>query len=259
MSTQQKRTFWQRVALLFFILLLPGVSLMSADKPTNTNDKPLFIILFGAPGSGKGTQAALLSSKYHFVHISTGDMFRENIKNNTPIGIKAKEYMDKGELVPDSVVIEMLKQRLAQPDCKAGVLLDGFPRNVAQAEALEAVLANYRPLVLSYNISDEAVVKRICGRRICTGCNRVYHIIYNPPKVEGECDVCHKPLITRPDDTEEVVRTRLHVFHEQTAPVKAYYEKKNLLQNLDAEQSPELIASKTYAIIDPLLPKPVAK
>ena len=258
MNVVHKQSFCQRLVALF-LLLLPGVFFMSqaqaADqlKPEPTKDAPVFIILFGAPGSGKGTQAALLASKYHFVHISTGDMFRDNIKNNTPVGIRAKEYIDRGELVPDSVVIDMIKERLKQPDCKQGVLLDGFPRNVAQAKALDEVLKDYRPLVFSYDVSDATVIKRICGRRVCTGCNMVYHVLYSQPKTEGVCDVCHKPLTTRPDDTEEVVKTRLQVFHSQTAPVKEYYEKKGLLKNIDAEQSPETIAAKSFALIDPMM------
>jgi len=226
---------------------------MSEETKETKKESPLFAILFGAPGSGKGTQAALLSSKYHFVHISTGDMFRENIKNSTPVGKKAKEYMDKGELVPDSVVIEMLKERLKKPDCQQGVLLDGFPRNVAQAQALEEVIQKYRPLVLSYEISDATVIKRISGRRTCPICNKLYNIYFNQPKEKNTCDVCHKPLIARSDDTEEVVKKRLEVFHEQTAPVKEYYEKKGMLYTVDAEQSPESISEKTFALIDPYI------
>ena len=256
MNVVHKRSFCQRLVALFLMLLLPGVFLMSqtqtVTQPETNKDAPIFIILFGAPGSGKGTQAALLASKYHFVHISTGDMFRDNIRNSTPVGLRAKEYIDRGELVPDSVVIDMIKERLKQPDCKQGVLLDGFPRNVAQARALDEVLKEYRPLVFSYDVSDATVIKRICGRRVCTGCNMVYHVIFSPPKTEGVCDVCQKPLTIRPDDTEEVVKTRLHVFHTQTAPVKEYYEKKGLLKGIDAEQSPDAIAAKSFAIIDPM-------
>ena len=224
---------------------------MSTEAKKITKEKPLFIILFGAPGSGKGTQADLLSSKYHFVHISTGDMFRENIKNGTPVGKKAKEFMDKGELVPDSVVIEMLKDRLLKPDCQQGVLLDGFPRNVAQAGALEEVLSDYRPLVLSYEISDASVIQRISGRRSCPKCNKVYNIYFNKPKEKDVCDVCKSTLIARSDDKEEVVKKRLEVFHAQTAPVKAYYEKKGILYTVDAEQSPDAISKKTFALLDP--------
>lgn len=228
---------------------------MASETKETTKEKPLFIILFGAPGSGKGTQAALLSSKYHFVHISTGDMFRENLRNNTSVGKKAKEYMDKGELVPDSIVIEMLKNRLQQPDCQQGILLDGFPRNVAQANALEEVLKAYRPLVLSYEISDASVIKRISGRRTCTTCNKLYNIYFNPPKEKDVCDICKKALITRSDDNEEVVKKRLEVFHSQTTPVKAYYEKKNFLYTIDAEQSPETISERTFSILSPYVGK----
>lgn len=235
------------------LMLLPGVFLMSADQMSEKKESPLFIILFGAPGSGKGTQASLLSSKYHFVHISTGDMFRENIKNKTPIGTRAKAFIDRGELVPDSIVIDMLKERLKQADCKQGVLLDGFPRNVDQAKALDEVLQTYRPLVLSYDISDASVIRRICGRRMCDTCNKAYHVTFAPPKEEGVCDICHKPLSVRPDDTEEVVQTRLKVFHAQTEPVKEYYKNKGLLKSVDAEQLPDAIAAKSSGIIDALM------
>lgn len=224
---------------------------MTAETKDSTKEKPLFIILLGAPASGKGTQADLLSSHYHFVHISTGDMFRENIKNSTSVGKKAKEYMEKGELVPDSIVIEMLKNRLQQPDCKQGILLDGFPRNVAQAEALEEILPSYRPLVLSYEISDASVIKRISGRRSCPSCNKVYNIYFNPPKEKDTCDACRSTLITRSDDKEEIVKKRLEVFHTQTAPVKTYYEKQGILYTIDAEEKPEAISEKTFALINP--------
>lgn len=243
--------FKRRMVSFLLMFLIPGVCLMTAETQESKKEKPLFIILFGAPGSGKGTQADLLSSHYRFVHISTGDMFRENMKNNTPVGKKAKEYMEKGELVPDSIVIEMLQNRLQQPDCAQGILLDGFPRNVAQANALEKVLQEYHLLVLSYEISDASVIKRISGRRSCPACNKVYNIYFNPPKEKDTCDVCHTPLITRSDDTEEVVKKRLEVFHAQTSPVKAYYEKKGILYSIDAEEKPEAISEKTFALINP--------
>ncbi len=200
------------------------------------NEKAPLIILLGAPGSGKGTQAVQIVQKYGVVHISTGDMFRYNIKNQTPIGVKAKEYIDAGKLVPDEIVIDMLKDRLAQPDCAKGALLDGFPRTLAQAKALEALIGTkYIPIVISLNVSDATVLERLTGRRSCPTCNAIYHITFTPPKKEGVCDKCGSGLITRSDDTEKTVKERLAVFHEQIGPLKEFYAKSGLLNEVSSE------------------------
>jgi adenylate kinase len=200
------------------------------------SEKAPLIILLGAPGSGKGTQATQIVQKFGVVHISTGDMFRYNIKNKTPIGVKAKEYIDSGKLVPDEVVIDMLKSRLAQPDCVKGALLDGFPRTLEQAKALESLIGNkYIPIVISLNVSDATVLERLTGRRSCPTCNAIYHVTFSPPKKEGVCDKCGAMLTTRSDDTEKTVKERLAVFHEQIGPLKEFYAKTGLLNEVNSE------------------------
>jgi adenylate kinase len=213
---------------------------MPAEKSA---ENPPLIILLGAPGSGKGTQAATIVKEFGVVHISTGDMFRENIKNQTPIGKKAKGYMDAGQLVPDEIVIDMLKDRLQKPDCKNGALLDGFPRTLAQAEVLETIIANnYQPIVISLEVSDKTVMDRLTGRRYCPKCNAVYHVTFSPPKKEGICDTCGTALAIRSDDTEATVKDRLAVFHKQIGPLKEYYAKKGILEEINGEIGAPLTA-----------------
>ncbi|BCS80855.1 adenylate kinase [Anaerocellum diazotrophicum] len=190
------------------------------------------LILLGAPGAGKGTQAEFLSKRFSIPHISTGDILRENVKNETDLGKKAKEYMDKGLLVPDEIVIEIVKDRLSKEDCKNGFLLDGFPRTIAQAEALDKVLEEIGQKidkVLSIEVPDEKILERMSGRRICKNCGASFHVIYRPPQKEGVCDVCGGELYQREDDKEETVKKRLEVYHAQTQPVIDYYKAKGLL------------------------------
>ncbi|ABP67845.1 Nucleoside-triphosphate--adenylate kinase [Caldicellulosiruptor saccharolyticus DSM 8903] len=190
------------------------------------------LIILGAPGAGKGTQAEYLSSRFGIPHISTGDILRENVKNQTELGKKAKEYMDKGLLVPDEIVIEIVKNRLMQDDCKNGFLLDGFPRTIAQAEALEKVLADLGQKidkVLNIEVPDEKILERMSGRRICKSCGASFHVVYRPPKKEGICDICGGQLYQREDDKEETVKKRLEVYHAQTQPLIEYYKNKGLL------------------------------
>jgi len=201
---------------------------MSAQTP--------LVILLGAPGSGKGTQAAKIVEKFNIVHISTGDIFRYNIKNETPIGKKAKVFIDKGQLVPDEIVIKMLQERIEEPDCKNGVLLDGFPRTLAQAQALETIAKEgYKVVVISLEVSDETVITRLTGRRSCPRCNAIYHVTFTPPKQEGICDGCGEKLIVRDDDTEKTVRERLSIFHGQIGPIKEFYKERNLLTEIAGE------------------------
>jgi adenylate kinase len=190
------------------------------------------LIILGAPGSGKGTIAAELTKKYGIVHISTGDIFRANIKEKTPLGIKAKEYIDRGDLVPDSVTIDMLEDRLSQPDCDAGFLLDGFPRTIVQAEELDRLLAQKNvavDAVISIVISDEEIKSRITGRRVCISCGASYNIPFKPTKVEGICDECGGEVIQRQDDKPETVLSRLQTYHEKTQPLIDFYEAKGLI------------------------------
>ena len=193
-------------------------------------------ILLGPPGAGKGTQAVKIVEKYGIPHISTGDIFRENIKNGTELGKKAQEYMNRGELVPDDLVIEIATDRLLKDDCKNGFLLDGFPRTIPQAEALDKALAALGDKVdyaIDVNVPDENIVNRMGGRRACVGCGATYHLVYAPTKTEGICDVCGKELILRDDDKPETVQKRLNVYHEQTQPLIDYYTKAGILKTVD--------------------------
>jgi adenylate kinase len=231
------------VALLLGLLMTSSFVWSPSMCAEESGERPPLIILLGAPGAGKGTQAATLVKEFSVVHISTGDMFRANIKNQTPIGMKAKTYMDAGQLVPDEIVIDMLRQRLAEPDCAKGALLDGFPRTLPQAIALESLINDhYRPVVLSLEVSDKTVIDRLTGRRYCPKCNTVYHVTFAPPKKEGICDKCGSPIATREDDTEKTVRERLAVFHKQVGPLKEFYAKKGILDEINGEIGSTLTA-----------------
>ena len=194
------------------------------------------IIMLGAPGAGKGTQAKKIAAKYDIPHISTGDIFRANIKNGTELGNKAKTYMDQGLLVPDELVVDLVVDRVQQDDCKNGYVLDGFPRTIPQAEALDKALAALGDKVdyaIDVNVPDENIVNRMGGRRACVGCGATYHLVYAPTKTEGICDVCGKELILRDDDKPETVQKRLNVYHEQTQPLIDYYIKAGILNTVD--------------------------
>ena len=194
------------------------------------------IVLLGPPGAGKGTQAKSISNRYSIPHISTGDIFRKNISENTPLGIEAKSYMDNGQLVPDEVTINMVKDRLQQDDCKNGYVLDGFPRTIPQAEALDNALKAIGDKVdfaIDVEVPDENIVRRMGGRRACVGCGATYHVVYNPTKVEGKCDTCGGELIVRDDDKPETVLSRLEVYHNQTQPLIDYYKGQGILKSVD--------------------------
>ncbi len=194
------------------------------------------IVMLGAPGAGKGTQAAKISAKYNVPHISTGDIFRANIKEGTPLGNKAKEYMDQGMLVPDELVLDLIVDRLGKEDAKDGYVLDGFPRTIPQAEALDAALSKQGEKLdaaIDISVPDENIVNRMSGRRACVGCGATYHLVYAAPKTEGVCDVCGKDLILRDDDKPETVTKRLDVYHEQTQPLIDYYNTSGILKTID--------------------------
>lgn len=194
------------------------------------------IIMLGAPGAGKGTQAEMISEKYGLPHISTGDIFRANIKNGTELGREAKSYMDKGLLVPDELTVKILLDRVAKEDCKNGYILDGFPRNIPQAEVLDKELAKLGDKIdhaVDMEVPDESIINRMMGRRACVSCGATYHIVNVPPKKEGICDKCGEALILRDDDREETVKNRLNVYHEQTQPLIDFYEKKGILKTVD--------------------------
>ena len=209
------------------------------------------IIMLGAPGAGKGTQADMICGKYNVPHISTGDIFRANIKNGTELGQKAKGYMDRGELVPDSLVVDLVIDRIHQDDCANGYVLDGFPRTIPQAEALDAALAEAGESVdyaINVDVPDENIVNRMSGRRACVKCGATYHIKYNAPKTEGICDNCGSELIQREDDKPETVLNRLSVYHEQTQPLIDYYDGKGLVKNIDGTYKRSKHMSKTDEI-----------
>lgn len=197
------------------------------------------IVLLGPPGAGKGTQAKLIVEKYNIPHISTGDIFRKNIKEMTPLGIKAKEYIDKGQLVPDELTVDIVKDRIQEEDCKNGFLLDGFPRTVAQADALSEVLAELGTKldsVINIKVDENNLIVRLSGRRVCPKCGASFHVVFNPPKNEGVCDYCGAEVIQRADDSEETVKNRLAVYNKQTQPLIEYYTNNGLIKNINGEQ-----------------------
>ncbi len=202
------------------------------------------IIMLGAPGAGKGTQAKKIAEKYQIPHISTGDIFRANIKNGTELGRKAKTYMDQGLLVPDELVCDLVVDRVQQEDCKGGYILDGFPRTIPQAERLDQALAELGESVdyaVNVEVPDENIVNRMGGRRACVGCGATYHLVYAPTKKEGVCDSCGAELILRDDDKPETVQKRLGVYHEQTQPLIDYYGRKGILKDVDGTMDMEAV------------------
>lgn len=210
------------------------------------------IVMLGAPGAGKGTQAIKIADKYDIPHISTGDIFRANIKGGTELGQKAKSYIDKGELVPDEVTIGMLLDRIAQDDCKNGYVLDGFPRTIPQAESLTEALKSQGDQIdfaLNIDVPDEAIIKRMSGRRACPKCGATYHIVYAAPKTENICDKCGTELIIRSDDKPETVKDRLNVYHQQTEPLIAYYKTAGVLREVDGTQELPKVFEDVVAIL----------
>lgn len=202
------------------------------------------IIMLGAPGAGKGTQAKKIAEKYQIPHISTGDIFRANIKNGTELGKKAKTYMDQGLLVPDELVCDLVVDRVKQEDCKNGYILDGFPRTIPQAESLDEALGQIGESLdyaINVDVPDEHIVNRMSGRRACVGCGATYHIVYAPTKKEGVCDVCGAELILRDDDKPETVQKRLSVYHEQTQPLINYYKGKGILKDVDGTKDMDVV------------------
>ena len=190
------------------------------------------LIMFGAPGAGKGTQAAILSQRLGIPTISTGNILRAAVKNRTPVGLQAKRYMDAGQLVPDQVIIDIIVERLGEDDCQKGFILDGVPRTIAQAEALEAAGIQF-DCVLDIEVSDDEIVSRMAGRRACTDCGATYHVKAAPPKVGGECDACGGKLVQRDDDKPETVQGRLTVYHAETEPLKDFYARRGILRTVE--------------------------
>ena len=208
-------------------------------------------IFLGAPGAGKGTAASRIAPIKNIPHISTGDLFRKNLKENTKTGLKAKEFMDKGELVPDEVVIEMVKKRIAEPDCKNGFILDGFPRTIKQAEMLKKILPI--DIVINIDVPDEIVIQRLCSRVICKNCGQIFNLISLLPKQQGICDSCGGELYQRDDDKEEVIQNRLNIYKEQTQPLIDFYKNLGLISDIkvtDINQTPEELIKKVLNAIE---------
>lgn len=210
------------------------------------------IIMLGAPGAGKGTQAKMIADKYGVPHVSTGDIFRANIKNGTELGMEAKKYMDQGLLVPDELTVKILLDRVSQSDCKNGYVLDGFPRTIPQAEVLDKALAELGESIdyaIDVDVPDENIVKRMSGRRACVSCGATYHVVHVPPKKEGICDRCGSELILRDDDKPETVKNRLDVYHKQTQPLIDFYTKKGVLKTVDGTVDMQDVFKAIVAIL----------
>jgi adenylate kinase len=210
------------------------------------------IIMLGAPGAGKGTQAKQIAEKYSIPHISTGDIFRANIKNGTELGKKAKTYMDQGLLVPDELTCDLVVDRIKQDDCKNGFILDGFPRTIPQAEALDAALSKMgekMDYAIDVDVPDENIVRRMGGRRVCLNCGATYHIVSIPTKVEGICDKCGSEVVLRDDDKPETVQKRLSVYHEQTQPLIDYYNKQGILKTVNGTRPLEEVFADIVTIL----------
>ena len=210
------------------------------------------IVMLGAPGAGKGTQAKMIASKYQVPHISTGDIFRANIKNGTELGKKAKEYMDQGLLVPDELTCDLVMDRISQDDCANGFVLDGFPRTIPQAEALDAALTKVgakMDFAIDVDVPDSHIVNRMSGRRACLNCGATYHVVAIPPKKEGICDTCGKELVLRDDDKPETVQKRLDVYHDQTQPLIDYYKNQGILKSVDGTVPMEEVFANIVEIL----------
>lgn len=211
------------------------------------------IIMLGAPGAGKGTQAKMIAEKYAIPHISTGDIFRANIKEGTDLGKEAKKYMDQGLLVPDELTVKILLDRVAKEDCKNGYVLDGFPRTIPQAEVLDNALTKLGDKIdyaIDVDVPDENIIKRMSGRRACLSCGATYHIEHIPPKKEGICDVCGQELVLRDDDKPETVKNRLNVYHEQTQPLIDFYTAKGILKTVDGTKDMKEVFAAIVSILE---------
>jgi adenylate kinase len=229
-----------------------GIRKLHEETEMSSSSNPRYIVMLGAPGAGKGTQARMLSETLGLPQVSSGDIFRENLKNATPLGLLAKQYMDSGALVPDDVTINMVMDRLSRPDCAKGVVLDGFPRTLAQADALDKALAGKGlgiALVPLLEVSDDALINRLAGRRVCRDCQAMYHVAFNPPAVEAKCDKCAGELYLRADDVPDTVRNRLFVYYKQTAPLIGYYYAHGVLVSLDGDRAMETVQADLLAAV----------
>ncbi len=209
------------------------------------------IILLGPPGAGKGTQAKKISEKFKIPHVSTGDMLREAVRNGTELGLKAKAAMDSGKLVSDEIVLGIVKERIFRSDCEKGCMLDGFPRNISQAESLKNMVGNDREMVaLLIDVDKDILIKRLTGRRNCLKCGAIYNVYFSPPRVEGKCDRCGGDLVQRDDDREDVVKKRLEVYEKNTLPLIEYYESEGILKKVDGSMDPDVVFEKIVQKLD---------
>jgi len=242
----------KKVLAFLALIVTAFTSANSFSSEQTMEQKKLVLILLGPPGAGKGTQAALLKDRLHLPSIATGDLLRENVRQNTSLGQEAKGYMEKGQLVPDPLILEMLFKRISEKDCEKGYMLDGFPRTIAQAEALQVHLKDEKVIAVDLKLSDEIIIERLAKRISCEKCGTPYHLIFSPPKKADTCDTCGGRLIQRNDDKEEVIKQRLAVYHKQTAPLIDYYAKKKLLHtiNMDASKSKEKTFKEILAIVE---------
>ena len=230
--------------------LLVGIILMTGSFSAAAIPSPLILVLLGPPGAGKGTQAKMVETKLHLPHISTGDLLRDHVRRDTELGRQAQGYMNKGHLVPDALILDMLFERVSQKDCAKGYILDGFPRTIPQADALQMRLKEQvAPVVINLALSDSIIIERLTKRVTCEKCGTPYHILYSPPKVKDKCDQCGGHLIHRPDDTEAVVIKRLTVYHEQTAPLIEYYTRQRLLHTIDCSVDKDKVFEQILATI----------
>ncbi len=223
-----------------------------ASSDSKEGEEKMRVILLGPPGAGKGTQAAEIKTKYKVAHISTGDILRQNVKEKTKLGCQAQEFMNGGKLVPDEIIVGMMGERLKEKDCEKGFLLDGFPRTVPQAEALDQLLATMNlslDAVILLDVDDEVVVKRLCGRRMCRQCGEIYHVTFKPSSQGMRCEKCGGELFQRDDDKETVIRSRLKVYHDQTAPLISYYDEKGLLRKVNAGTSSSSVMAEIEALV----------
>ncbi len=233
--------------LLVSVLVMSGTMLFANEGSLGS-----VVVMLGPPGSGKGTQAVRLSEKLAIPHVSTGDLFRENMKNDTPVGRKAKEFINQGKLVPDEITMQMLAEKVVGPEYSRGYILDGVPRTAEQVRMLDELLqpTGQKIAAIYLEVSDEEVIKRISGRRSCPQCGTVYHVAFSPSKIEGKCDKDQTPLIQREDDKSEVVSKRLQVYHAQTAPVVDLYRSRGILKTINGEQKPGPIFDQLMAFMD---------
>ncbi len=227
-----------------------------AERNVARTHQPVYVIFLGPPGSGKGTQADKLQDRYGLVHLSTGDLFRENISKGTELGLKVKDILAKGELVPDDVTLAMVMQRLARPDTEQGVIFDGFPRTIEQAEGLDRAFTGQNKQIaqaIYFYLDDEVIIERLGARRVCPKCGTVYNMISKPPREDELCDLDQTPLTQRNDDRPEVVRNRLNIYRELTQPLIGYYRQRNLLSELNADQSIDIIEQELDRLTESLL------